>query len=167
MEPGLFLAPFSMGEDNMPDVKCPECGGEIGFFAQEGDDPGDGSTASFYCLDTQCKLHGGIGIPKQLNALDVQVGGDWYKNLAIQPAEYCQRNNLNMLESGVVKYVTRHRNKDGEKDIRKAIHCLELLLELDYPEGTKHTTYGCDICLSPVGEGHKHGCPAFLDKETI
>lgn len=68
-----------------------------------------------------------------MSAFKEQVGGDWYKNLAIQPAEYCQKNELNMLESGVVKYVTRHRNKDGRKDIEKAIHCLKLLLEIDYP----------------------------------
>jgi hypothetical protein len=33
----------------------------------------------------------------------------------------------------VVKYITRHRAKgEGEKDIRKAIHYAELILELYY-----------------------------------
>ena len=32
-----------------------------------------------------------------------------------------------------VRYVTRHRNKNGREDIEKAIHCLELLLEMEYP----------------------------------
>lgn len=73
-------------------------------------------------------------VGEDMSALDKQVGGDWYKNLIIQPAEYCQLNKLNMLESGVVKYVTRHHNKDGLKDIQKAIHCLELLIQLEYPE---------------------------------
>lgn len=67
-----------------------------------------------------------------MSALERQIGGDWYKNLKIQPIEYCQLNNLNMAESGVVKYVTRHKYKGGEEDIHKAIHLLEMLLELEY-----------------------------------
>lgn len=63
-----------------------------------------------------------------------QVGGSHYKNLAIQPSEYCQRNRLNFCESSVVKYVTRHRAKNGRQDIEKAIHFLQILLEIDYPE---------------------------------
>ena len=65
-------------------------------------------------------------------ALDTQVGGDHYKKYPIQPTEYCQRNRLNWCESNVVAYVTRHQDKGGREDIKKAIHYLELLLELDY-----------------------------------
>lgn len=65
-------------------------------------------------------------------ALEKQIGGNHYKNLAIQPAVYCQRNRLPYCESSVVQYVTRHREKNGREDIEKAIHCLELLLDLDY-----------------------------------
>ena len=67
-------------------------------------------------------------------ALKNQVGGTHYKELAIQPAEYCQRNRLPYCESSVIRYVTRHREKNGRHDIEKAIHCLQLLLELEYPE---------------------------------
>lgn len=67
-------------------------------------------------------------------ALDSQVGGGHYKDLPIQPVEYCQRNRLGFCESSVVKYVTRHRQKNGRQDIEKAIHFLRLLLEIDYPE---------------------------------
>ena len=66
-------------------------------------------------------------------ALATQVGGGHYKDFAIQPAEYSQRNRLPYCESAVVKYVTRHRAKDGRQDIEKAIHCLQLLLEIEYP----------------------------------
>lgn len=58
-----------------------------------------------------------------------QVGGDHYKKLAIQPAEYCFRNNLNNLESEAISYITRNRFKNGSEDIKKAIHSLEILLE--------------------------------------
>lgn len=63
-----------------------------------------------------------------------QVGGDHYKKLAIQPAEYCFKNNLNNLESEAVGYITRNRFKGGKQDIEKAIHTLQLLLEYEYKD---------------------------------
>ena len=66
-----------------------------------------------------------------------QVGGDHYRRFALQPVEFCQRNNLPYCESNVIKYVTRHRFKNGKQDIEKAIHYLQLLLEIEYADETK------------------------------
>lgn len=63
-----------------------------------------------------------------------QEGGAHYKGYAIQPVEYAQRNALRYCEANVVKYVTRHRDKNGAADLRKAIHYIELLLEIEYGE---------------------------------
>lgn len=63
----------------------------------------------------------------------VQVGGEHYKNFAIQPAEFITRNNLGFLEGNVIKYVCRHGHKGGVQDIDKAIHYLQLLKEYKYP----------------------------------
>lgn len=63
-----------------------------------------------------------------------QVGGDHYRQMPIQPIEFCQVNGLPYCEANVIKYVCRHRSKNGAEDIRKAIHYLELLLDLDYPD---------------------------------
>jgi len=68
-----------------------------------------------------------------MESLTRQVGGKHYSHLPIQPAEYCQRNRLNYCEANVVKYVTRHGEKGGRADIEKAIHYLEMLLEIEYP----------------------------------
>lgn len=68
-----------------------------------------------------------------MNPLETQIGGSHYKSLAIQPAEYCQRNGLRYCEANVVKYVTRHRDKRGREDLEKAIHYLQLLIEMEYP----------------------------------
>ena len=65
-------------------------------------------------------------------ALDKQVGGRHYKTLAIQPLEYIEKNNLPYLEGNVIKYTTRHSFKGGREDIEKAIHYLELILEMRY-----------------------------------
>lgn len=64
--------------------------------------------------------------------LDEQVGGNHYKNLGIQPFEYCMANNLNYGQSNVIKYVTRYRYKNGKEDLEKAIHTLQMLIELEY-----------------------------------
>lgn len=67
-----------------------------------------------------------------MSALEVQEGGNHYKDLKIQPVEYIQANDLDFFQGNVVKYVTRHKAKNGEQDIRKAIHYLNLILELQY-----------------------------------
>jgi hypothetical protein len=61
--------------------------------------------------------------------LSVQHGGDHYRKLKIQPIEYIQANGLGYHEGNVLKYITRWKDKDGIKDLRKAIHYLELLIE--------------------------------------
>lgn len=63
-----------------------------------------------------------------------QVGGEHYRNMALQPWEFCQKNELNFAESNVVKYVCRHRSKNGRQDLEKAIHNLQMLIELEYGE---------------------------------
>jgi len=67
-----------------------------------------------------------------MSALNEQEGGSHYKDFVIQPVEYIHANRLSYLEGNVVKYVTRHRKKGGVDDIRKAIHYLELIIELEY-----------------------------------
>lgn len=61
--------------------------------------------------------------------LGTQVGGTHYTDLAIQPIEYIWANNLGFSEGNVVKYVSRWRAKGGVKDLEKAKHHLELLIE--------------------------------------
>jgi len=67
-------------------------------------------------------------------ALDGQVGGDYYRNMVIQPVEFITSNKIWFLEGCVIKRLCRHREKNGAEDIRKAIHELQLILELQYDE---------------------------------
>lgn len=67
----------------------------------------------------------------KMSALEKQVSGSHYK-MTIQPIEFIHKNNLGYIEGNVIKYVSRHRAKNGKADILKAIHYLELLLELEY-----------------------------------
>jgi hypothetical protein len=68
------------------------------------------------------------------SALDKQISGTHYKGCKIQPIEYIHANNLDYFQGNVVKYVTRHKDKNAAADIKKAIHYLELILELQYKE---------------------------------
>lgn len=65
------------------------------------------------------------------SALDTQVGGDHY-NMPIQHVEFCQRNRLPWCESAAIKYLVRHKRKNGLQDVRKAIHYIELMAEMEY-----------------------------------
>ena len=69
-----------------------------------------------------------------MSSLDVQEGGDHYKNMAIQPVEFIAANKIQFLDGCVIKRVCRHRAKNGAEDIRKAIHELNLILELEYSQ---------------------------------
>ena len=72
------------------------------------------------------------GLASKPVPLQTQVGGEHYQNFPIQPVEFVTANKLSFLEGCVVKRICRHRNKNGLEDLRKAIHEIELLIELEY-----------------------------------
>lgn len=65
------------------------------------------------------------------SALDTQIEGDHYKQFKIQPVEYIHANGLGFCEGNVIKYVTRYKSKGGVKDLEKAKHFIDLLIELE------------------------------------
>jgi hypothetical protein len=65
------------------------------------------------------------------NPLDVQVDGDHYKQMKIQPVEFIHANGIPYLEGNVIKYVSRWRCKNGVADLKKAKHYIDLLIELE------------------------------------
>lgn len=69
---------------------------------------------------------------QELCSLKEQIGGEHYKGNAIQPVEYAHANKLDFLQGSVVKYVTRFRDKNGVEDLKKAMHFIQMLAELEY-----------------------------------
>ena len=69
------------------------------------------------------------------SALGVQVAGDHYKNLKIQPVEYIHANKIPFIEGCIIKYATRWRDKGGTKDLEKIKHFADLLIELEKKNG--------------------------------
>ena len=73
--------------------------------------------------------------PMPAGPLTQQVAGSHYKSLKIQPIEYIHANGIPFAEGCVIKYVTRWRDKGGIKDLEKAKHFIELLIELETRNG--------------------------------
>ena len=67
-----------------------------------------------------------------MSALDVQEGGGHYKSFPIQPIEFVHKNGIPFIEGNIIKYICRHKDKNGAEDIKKVIHYCEILLELEY-----------------------------------
>lgn len=62
-----------------------------------------------------------------------KIGGDHYV-MTIEPIEYIMRNNIPFAEGNVIKYVSRHRQKNGVEDIKKAIEYLKYIAIDEYNE---------------------------------
>lgn len=75
---------------------------------------------------------------KIYNPLVAQEGGGHYKNRGIQPIEYSEANNLGACQHSVVKYITRHQDKNGIEDLSKIIHFT--LLEAYFKYGEEGST---------------------------
>ena len=58
--------------------------------------------------------------------------GGWYSSLSPEPIEVMLAWDMPYLDASVLKYLCRHRDKNGAEDIRKAIWFLEKIPEADY-----------------------------------
>jgi hypothetical protein len=65
------------------------------------------------------------------SALEVQVAGDHYRRMKIQPVEYIHKNGIPFIEGCIIKYASRWRDKGGIKDLEKIKHFADLLIELE------------------------------------
>ncbi len=67
-----------------------------------------------------------------MDAKEKQEGGTHYKSFKMQPVEFIHMNDIPYIEGNVIKYIMRHRDKNGVEDLKKAIHYIELLIDLEY-----------------------------------
>ena len=63
-----------------------------------------------------------------------QVGGSHYKNMAVQPSEFINKNKLLFAEGNAIKYICRHAHKGERQDLEKAKHYIDMIIERDYSE---------------------------------
>ena len=67
-----------------------------------------------------------------MSVYNKQIGGSHYKKMKIQPSKFVIENELLFPEGSVIKYICRHRFKNGKEDLLKAIHFIEMIIERDY-----------------------------------
>lgn len=57
-----------------------------------------------------------------------------YFRFKIEPITFIMQNEIPYAEGNAIKYICRHQKKGKRKDIEKAIHYLEMILERDYDD---------------------------------
>ena len=89
-------------------------------------------------METRVKEQMNIGVGNdkdndaELESIFKHVRGTHNMYMAIQPAEFINKNKLLFAEGNAIKYICRHSTKGGIQDIDKAIHYLEMVKERDY-----------------------------------
>lgn len=79
------------------------------------------------------KVSGVLSVKAQGKRDRGQVGGNHYK-LPIEPIDFIHANGMPFMDGNIVKYISRHRRKNGAEDIRKIKEYCDLILELEYGE---------------------------------
>lgn len=113
------------------------------------------------------------------NANQYQVGGDHYKAI-YQHWDFCEDIGLGYLESVATKYLlpSRQAKKGGMEDLKKSIHYIEKLIEVErpnrvyfmdkekvpYPDDRENVYKQANLCLSKMCD--QALCPA-CEKDII
>jgi hypothetical protein len=63
-----------------------------------------------------------------------QIQKEHYSEMKIEPVDFIISNTIDFCEGNVIKYVSRHKKKNGAEDIKKAIHYLQIILKSTYNE---------------------------------
>lgn len=63
-----------------------------------------------------------------------EVGGTHYGKMTIEPWDYIYANKLDFDSGNVVKYISRHKDKNGAEDVKKAISFCKHILKTQYGE---------------------------------
>lgn len=73
---------------------------------------------------TQSRSPGGTS-----GILGQQVGGNHYRDMAIQPMTYILANNIGFCEGTAIAYLSRWKAKGGIQDLEKARQTIDFLIE--------------------------------------
>ena len=78
-----------------------------------------------------------------MSALDIQIDGEHYKNVKIQPIELAYKLGASPAFCKLAKYISRQKN-DKKVNLQKAIHCIQLDMELQYCSYYHLSADACD-----------------------
>ena len=89
-----------------------------------------------------------------MKATETQIGGEHYQQYKFQPTEFLHINNVPFIEGNVIKYILRHKHKNGLQDLLKAKHYIDLLIQFEYHESKEESHFS----ISESGaEGNTQG----------
>jgi hypothetical protein len=90
-----------------------------------------------------------------MSANEEQVGGEHYRHKSIQPWDYIAANGLGFFEGNIVRYVSRWKEKGGVRDLEKARHYIDKLIELssDALQSNTITVAAIDDAFEKNGNG--------------
>lgn len=77
------------------------------------------------------KKKGVIKIEKleEIKEREQLIKPNYYHKNGLDPFEYIKANKLDFFEGDIVKYITRHRDKNGIEDLKKLITYAEYMIE--------------------------------------
>jgi hypothetical protein len=101
-----------------------------------------------------------------MTALTQQIGGDHYKELAIQPVEYIHANSIPFIEGCIIKYATRWRDKGGLQDLHKIIHFTQMLIDFEFKIDKLPKDFGCQNMIDPADVELYEEPAAAIDDES-
>jgi len=62
--------------------------------------------------------------------------------MKIQPSEFINENKLLFAEGNAIKYICRHASKGEVKDLEKAKHYIDMIIDRDYGDHTQPLPHG-------------------------
>lgn len=90
-----------------------------------------------------------------------QVGGSHYQS-DYQPLNLILKYNLNFIQGSVIKYVTRHRRKNKEEDLLKALSLCETGLKFD-----KYNFFYLDVINDVYDYCEKNELNSYLYENVV
>ena len=95
-----------------------------------------------------------------MSAYKKQVGGSHYKDMAVQPSEFINKNKLLFAEGNAIKYICRHAHKGEIQDLEKAKHYIDMIIERDYKIQTE------DPDMTPMTEEEEYRNAGITKEEA-
>ena len=83
-----------------------------------------------------------------MSAYKKQIGGNHYSRFKVQPSKFINDNKLPFAEGNAIKYICRHTSKGEIKDLEKAKHYIDMIIERDYGNHTKPLPHGFTLTPS-------------------
>ena len=84
----------------------------------------------------------------------------WLVGLNERAPIICIGEQLNDAAQNIIKYVTRYKEKNGMRDLEKAKHYLDKLIEVNSTQVNK----ACTHCISPPACEFNDRCQKGLDR---